>query len=69
MARIGFYMRKKRLTPREQQVMDLLLLGKKNKEIGLKLDITEKTVKFHLTSVYSFYKVKSAKQLLATVIK
>lgn len=39
------------LTPREQEVLDLLAQGLQNREIGLRLDITERTVKFRVSAV------------------
>jgi len=39
------------LTPREQEVLDLIALGMSNKEIASKLVITEKTVKTHVSHV------------------
>lgn len=36
-----------RLTPRERQVMHLLVAGKANKQIGLELGISSKTVEIH----------------------
>jgi DNA-binding NarL/FixJ family response regulator len=40
------------LTPREQEVLRLLVTGCTNKEIGEKLFISEKTVKSHLNSIF-----------------
>ena len=39
------------LTPREEEVLQLLALGKTNKEIAAQLVITERTVKFHVSSI------------------
>jgi len=39
------------LTPREQEVLILLAQGKQNKEIAAELVITERTVKFHISSI------------------
>lgn len=39
------------LTPREQEVLELIALGMSNKEIASKLVITEKTVKTHVSHV------------------
>lgn len=39
------------LTPREQEVLDLIALGMSNKEIASTLVITEKTVKTHVSHV------------------
>jgi len=40
------------LTPREEEVLALVGQGLANKQIGVQLGISEKTVKAHLTSVY-----------------
>jgi DNA-binding NarL/FixJ family response regulator len=39
------------LTPREQEVLDLLAQGMQNKEIAALLVISERTVKFHVSSI------------------
>lgn len=39
------------LTAREQEVLDLLAEGLSNREIGLRLDISEHTAKFHVNSI------------------
>jgi DNA-binding NarL/FixJ family response regulator len=39
------------LTQREQEVLQLLAQGKQNKEIAAELAITERTVKFHISSI------------------
>ena len=41
-----------RLTPRELQIVALIVQGCKNKEIGLRLGVTEQVVKNYLRSVY-----------------
>lgn len=43
----------------EQGVIDLLKTGLSNQEIADRLFVTEKTVKFHLTSIYSKIGAKS----------
>lgn len=40
------------LTSREKDVARLLVDGLSNKEIGIQLDVTEKTVKFHITHIF-----------------
>jgi len=41
----------KRLSGRQQQVLDLVTVGKSNKEIAAQLFITERTVKFHVSDL------------------
>jgi NarL family two-component system response regulator LiaR len=41
------------LTERERQVLKQLALGKTNKEIALELVISERTVKFHVSSIFT----------------
>ena len=41
------------LTGREQEVLQLLAQGLPNKQIALQLEISEHTVKFHISSIYS----------------
>lgn len=52
-------MNKARLTQREKQVLDLVTLGKLNKEIAFHLDITLSTTEKHLTSIYAKLKVRN----------
>jgi two-component system, NarL family, response regulator YdfI len=40
------------LTPREQEVLELLVEGESNKAIALHLNISEHTVKFHVASIF-----------------
>jgi len=41
-----------RVTPRERQIVDLLSAGASNKEIARRLNVTERTVKAHLTAIF-----------------
>ena len=41
------------LTPRESEVLQLLAQGMPNKQIALELEISEHTVKFHISSIYT----------------
>lgn len=43
----------KQLSKREQEVADLLVQGKSNKQIALALGISESTVEFHLSNIYA----------------
>jgi DNA-binding NarL/FixJ family response regulator len=48
-----------KLSKREAEVLQLLARGMNNREIGLKLDVTEKTVKFHLSNVFAKLHVRN----------
>jgi DNA-binding NarL/FixJ family response regulator len=41
------------LTPRETEVLQLVLAGRTNKAIAAEICICEKTVEFHLDKIYS----------------
>jgi DNA-binding NarL/FixJ family response regulator len=41
------------LTPRERQVLELVAHGLTNKEIGLRLSISERTVQYHLNGIFN----------------
>jgi DNA-binding NarL/FixJ family response regulator len=51
------------LTPRQCQVLTGVMLGLYNREIGERLFITEKSVKFHLGDVYKKFDVENRTQL------
>ena len=57
------------LTKRELQVAGLLLEAKSNAQIALELDITEKTVEYHLTNIYRKLGVSSAREAISTLGK
>jgi DNA-binding NarL/FixJ family response regulator len=50
------------LTPRETQVLRLLADGQKNKTIGLRLSISENTVRAHVRSVMQKLRVMNRVQ-------
>ena len=52
-------MNRRMLTQRESVVLQALAAGKRNKEIASQMSITERTVKFHITSVFQKMKVKN----------
>jgi len=56
----------KPLTRREQQVLELIAMGNTNKEIGLKLGISEQTVKNHVNSIYRKLGVRNRAQAAST---
>jgi DNA-binding NarL/FixJ family response regulator len=43
------------LTPRQRDVLDYILQGRSNKEIGRELDIAEGTVKIHLAALFAHF--------------
>ena len=47
------------LTARETEVLQLIAQGLANKQVALKLNISEHTVKFHLSSLYAKLNVSS----------
>ena len=40
-------------TPREEEVLRLVLAGRTNKAFGAQISISEKTVQFHLYKIYT----------------
>ena len=58
-----------KLSPREQEVLDLVVNGLSNKEIAEKLFITETTVKLHVTNIYRKLGVKSRSQAILKAVK
>jgi FixJ family two-component response regulator len=56
--------RRARLTPRERQVMDLLVAGRINRRIAAELGNAEKTVKIHRRSVMDKMEVRSVAELV-----
>lgn len=55
----------KDLTPRELEILRLVLAGKTNKEIAHEVFISKKTVEFHLDHIYTKTGVRS--RLLAGI--
>ena len=53
-----------KLTRREQEVLDALLENLVNKEIGSRLNISERTVKFHVSNLLSEFGVRRRADLL-----
>ena len=41
------------LTPREVEILQLVLIGATNKAIAMQICVTEKTVEFHLDHIYT----------------
>jgi DNA-binding CsgD family transcriptional regulator len=53
-----------RLSPREQQTLNLILRSASNKEIARALFITERTVKYHVSNILDKFGVASRRDLL-----
>lgn len=53
------------LTPREMEILQLLIDGKTNKAIANEICVSPKTVEFHLDNIYS--KVGARTRLMACV--
>ena len=52
------------LSPREVEVAKLVMKALSNREIAKELGTTEKTIKFHLTSIYKKNEVRDRAQFL-----
>jgi DNA-binding CsgD family transcriptional regulator len=52
------------LSKRESEVLKLLLEGKSNKLMASSLDISERTVEFHLKNIFAKYQVNSRVELI-----
>jgi DNA-binding CsgD family transcriptional regulator len=53
-----------RLSPREREVLECVLVNKSNKEIGSQLNICERTVKFHVSGLLAKFKVRDRAGLI-----
>jgi len=56
------------LSPREKQVLGLVVLGCSNAEIAAKLKVTEATVKTHLTSSFRKLGVRTRSDATARIL-
>jgi NarL family two-component system response regulator YdfI len=57
------------LSQREQEVLGLLVTGASNKEIAMQLNITQRTVKAHVTSILNKLGVNSRTEAVAVAIR
>jgi two-component system response regulator FixJ len=63
---LKFKMRFERLTPREREVMSLLVSGMSNKEAGRKLGISPRTIEAHRSRIMEKMKAASMLELMET---
>ena len=68
-AQLGKRVKDGGLTPRETQVMRTLTTGKSNKEIGSALDISESTVKVHVTHILEKLNVTGRTEAINVALK
>ncbi len=52
-----------RLSPQQQQIVDAIVSGYSNKEIAKELRVSERTVKYHLTRIFSKFGVSGRMEL------
>lgn len=57
------------LSEREMEVLRLISLGKVNKEIAVALNITERTVKFHVSAILSKLNVGNRTEAVTTAVQ
>ncbi len=57
------------LSPREQDVLQLLVLGRSNKEIGAQLFISDETVKSHLKTLFAKLKVRDRTEAAINAVR
>ncbi len=68
-AQLGKRVQDRGLTSRETQVMRALTTGKSNKEISSALDISESTVKVHVTHILEKLKVTGRTEAINVALK
>jgi len=62
-------MNRRQLTQRESVVLQALADGKRNKEIATQMAITERTVKYHITSVFQKMRVRSRTEAVRLAVE
>jgi FixJ family two-component response regulator len=55
------------LTPREREVMDMVVAGKTNKVIAIELELSQKTVEFHRSNVMKKMGVETVVELVRSL--
>jgi DNA-binding NarL/FixJ family response regulator len=69
MAQLSGRSRSSILTEREREVLRLIAQGQSNKQIGRQLSITERTVKFHVTSIFNKLGTDNRAQAIAVAAR
>lgn len=54
---------------REKEVLDLLIQGKSNKQIAMQLGVSNRTIEFHLSNIYSKLGVSSRAEAILILMK
>jgi DNA-binding NarL/FixJ family response regulator len=67
--RLAARMGRPEITPREVMVLEMIVKGKRNKEIGAALNITEDTVKGHLKSLFAKLAVNDRTQAAISALQ
>ena len=57
------------MSAREQQVLELVALGKSNKEIGRVLNLAEVTIKLHLRNIFRKMGVKTRSEAAVKAVR
>ena len=65
----GENMKKNKLTPRETEIMNLLIKGYNNPDISKKLKISPHTTKAHLASIYGKFNANNRIEAIIMYIK
>lgn len=60
---------KRKLTPREKEIVEVLVLGYSNKQIASRFGISPQTVKNHLARLFEKFGVSSRLELAMRVVR
>jgi two-component system NarL family response regulator len=67
--RLAERLRQPELSPREREILEFIRRGRSNKEIGAALDITEDTVKRHVSNLMQKLRVDDRAQAVAEALR
>lgn len=57
------------ISKREQEIINMITMGKRNKDIAADLCLSEQTIKAHISSIFKKYNVSSRNQLMSLFMK